>query len=115
MRRRMTLALTLVASLVAGLLAVAPTVTAAPKRVAPQYEIQVNEYIIPTKVGKIYARIAHPVDSKGKIKEVGYFDVVPQSDSPDFDGSWGVYPFLPSGNIIASGMGQGLFVLKSRY
>ena len=47
--------------------------TAAPKRVAPQYEIQVNEYIIPTKVGKIYARIAHPVDSKGKIKEIGYF------------------------------------------
>ena len=52
---------------------------------------------------------------RAKIKEVGYFDVVPQSDEPDFDGSWGVYPFLPSGNIIASGMGQGLFVLKSRY
>ena len=53
--------------------------------------------------------------ARGKIKEVGFFDVVPQSDEPDFDGSWGVYPYLPSGNIIASGMGQGLFVLKSRY
>ena len=53
--------------------------------------------------------------AEGKIKERGFFDVVPQSDEPEFDGSWGVYPYLPSGNILASGMGQGLFVLKSRF
>ncbi|HYI44480.1 MAG TPA: choice-of-anchor B family protein [Actinomycetota bacterium] len=52
--------------------------------------------------------------AKGKLKEIGYFDNVPQSDAPEFDGSWGVYPYLPSGNILASGMGQGLFVLRHR-
>ncbi|MDQ3073577.1 MAG: T9SS type A sorting domain-containing protein, partial [Bacteroidota bacterium] len=30
----------------------------------------------------------------------------------DFHGCWGVYPFLPSGNIIASDMSNGLFVFK---
>ena len=50
--------------------------------------------------------------AKGKIAEIGYFDNVPQSDEPTFDGAWGVYPYLPSGNIIMSGMGQGLFVVR---
>lgn len=49
--------------------------------------------------------------AKGKITEVGFFDVVPQSDAADYDGSWGVYPYLPSGNVLISGMGQGLFVV----
>ena len=66
MLRRLTVALTLVASLVAGLLA-APAAPAAPTTLAPKYGIEVQEHIIPTKFGKIYARIAHPVDSKGKI------------------------------------------------
>jgi choice-of-anchor B domain-containing protein len=52
--------------------------------------------------------------AKGKITEVGFFDVVPQSDAADFDGSWGVYPYLPSGNVLISGMGQGLFVVRPR-
>lgn len=50
----------------------------------------------------------------GKIREIGYFDVVPEMDNPTFDGLWSVYPYLPSGYVIASGMGQGLFVLRAR-
>ncbi len=32
-----------------------------------------------------------------------------------FHGCWGVWPFLPSGNIIASDISEGLFVLKLKY
>ena len=51
---------------------------------------------------------------KGIIKEIGYFDVVPDSDLADYDGAWSVYPFLPSGNVLISAMGQGLFVVNPR-
>jgi len=46
--------------------------------------------------------------------EVGYFDTHPVSDSPAFDGAWGVYPFLPSGTILVSDFGGGLYVLDDR-
>jgi choice-of-anchor B domain-containing protein len=52
--------------------------------------------------------------AKGKLKEVGFFDIVPESDDPTYDGAWSTYPFLPSGNVIISGMGQGLFVVQPR-
>ncbi|HET7481638.1 MAG TPA: choice-of-anchor B family protein [Actinomycetota bacterium] len=51
---------------------------------------------------------------QAKIKEVGYFDVVPETDAAQYDGTWGVYPFLPSGNVLLSGMGQGFFIVKPR-
>jgi choice-of-anchor B domain-containing protein len=50
--------------------------------------------------------------SKGKLREVAYFDIMPESDAPDFDGSWAAYPYLPSGNMLIGGMGQGLFIVK---
>lgn len=48
----------------------------------------------------------------GRLTEAGFFDIVPASDEPGFDGAWNVYPFFPSGSIIVSGVGQGLYVLK---
>jgi hypothetical protein len=47
------------------------------------------------------------------LTQIGTFDIYPSSDSNGFDGAWGNYPYFPSGNIIVSGMGQGLYVLKS--
>ncbi len=48
-------------------------------------------------------------------KVAGYFDTY-MKNAPGvysgFHGCWGVYPFLPSGNIIASDISEGLFVLK---
>lgn len=52
--------------------------------------------------------------AQAKLKEIAYFDIVPESDAPDYDGAWAAYPFLPSGNVIVSGMGQGLFVLTPK-
>ncbi|MCY4171025.1 MAG: choice-of-anchor B family protein [Bacteroidetes bacterium] len=45
----------------------------------------------------------------------GFFDTFPLgSDRPGFDGSWSNYPFFPSGTIIVSSIGEGLFVLKKQ-
>jgi choice-of-anchor B domain-containing protein len=47
--------------------------------------------------------------------EVGHYDTYPQGSGSGFDGDWGVYPFLPSGNLVVSDMTNGLFVLTPTY
>ena len=47
-----------------------------------------------------------------ELEEVAFFDTVPQSDEVPLDGAWSVYPCLPSGTVIVSGMYNGLFVLS---
>jgi len=46
--------------------------------------------------------------------EFGYFDTLPApaQNSANFDGAWGTYPYLPSGNILVSDINNGLFILK---
>ncbi len=46
------------------------------------------------------------------LNEVAFFDVYPVDDQALFNGTWGNYPFFASGTVIASGMEQGLFVLR---
>jgi hypothetical protein len=46
--------------------------------------------------------------------EVGNYDTNNLSGST-FDGTWGVYGYLPSGNLILSDMTLGLFVVKPTY
>ncbi len=46
--------------------------------------------------------------------EVGSYDTYPAGEG-DFHGCWGVYPYLPSGNILASDIEFGLFVVKPMY
>jgi choice-of-anchor B domain-containing protein len=43
---------------------------------------------------------------------VGYFDTYASADYAGLVGAWGVYPFLPSGNILVSDTQNGLFVLQ---
>jgi choice-of-anchor B domain-containing protein len=45
---------------------------------------------------------------------VGWFDTSPLSGG-GYEGCWGVYPYLPSGNLVASDMQQGLYVLTPSY
>jgi len=52
---------------------------------------------------------AHPVLA-------GYYDTSTEvAQNHVYRGCWGVYPFLPSGNILASDMQTGLWVLRSNY
>lgn len=40
----------------------------------------------------------------------GFYDTYPDPDHISYRGNWGVYPFLPSGIVLASDMQYGLFV-----
>ncbi|MCO4799394.1 MAG: choice-of-anchor B family protein, partial [Colwelliaceae bacterium] len=44
--------------------------------------------------------------------DAGFFDTYTPSNNPSFNGAWGVYPFLPSGNILISDINSGLYILK---
>lgn len=54
--------------------------------------------------------VSNPTD----MKDVALFDTfsIPESNSANFNGAWGAYPYLPSGNILVSDIEYGLFVLK---
>ena len=47
--------------------------------------------------------------------EVGYFDTSTGYSGNGFNGAWGVYPYLPSGNIIVSDIENGLYVLERKF
>jgi len=47
-----------------------------------------------------------------KLTKAGFFDVYPVADAVDFAGTWSNYPFFESKTVIATGMEEGLFVLK---
>jgi len=47
------------------------------------------------------------------IVRVAYLDTYPTNTNYDgVQGNWGIYPFLPSGNILASDINNGLFVMS---
>jgi choice-of-anchor B domain-containing protein len=50
--------------------------------------------------------------ASGEIRELAFFDTYYQSTNTSFNGAWSNYPFFESGNIIASDINNGLFVLK---
>ena len=43
--------------------------------------------------------------------QVSYYDTYAPASYSSYKGAWGVYPYLPSGNIIVSDMQTGLYVL----
>jgi choice-of-anchor B domain-containing protein len=46
--------------------------------------------------------------------ELGYFDTYPATNGATFAGAWGVYPYLPSGNILISDIQRGLIVVREQ-
>ncbi len=60
--------------------------------------------------GVIITDVLHP----DNMIQVGSYDTFLENDI-GFSGCWGVYPWLPSGHIIASDINTGLYVLKPNY
>ncbi len=58
--------------------------------------------------------IVHDAKFPDKLFEVANFDTSPLSGD-GFNGSWGAYPYLPSGLILATDIEEGLFVLEINY
>lgn len=47
--------------------------------------------------------------------EVGFFDTYPiGTDKPGFIGSWSNYPYFPSGTIVITSIGEGLFIVRKQ-
>jgi choice-of-anchor B domain-containing protein len=50
--------------------------------------------------------------SESLMYEVGFFDLYPLNDNVQFSGSWSNYCYFPSGNVVATDMYSGLFVVR---
>jgi choice-of-anchor B domain-containing protein len=79
-----------------------------------------NPYLLGNKAIIAYYRDGLQIfDISNPINPVrtGYFDTHPQNglsySGQPYQGAWGAYPFLPSGNILVSDMQLGLFVLDA--
>ncbi|MFK5855937.1 MAG: choice-of-anchor B family protein [Bacteroidota bacterium] len=57
----------------------------------------------------------HDVARPTNLIEVGNYDTSPNFPGPGYHGSWGAFPFLPSGNILASDIEEGLYILGVEY
>lgn len=72
-----------------------------------------NDYEIVSwyKDGIAIVDVSHP----DNMIVTGSYDTYPQGSGNGFNGAWGVYPFLPSGNIVVSDIDNGLLVLTPTY
>jgi len=59
--------------------------------------------------------VAYNISDPANPVKIGWYDTYPQNtDYYSYNGCWGLYPFLPSGNIIASDITNGLFILDGK-
>lgn len=59
----------------------------------------------------------HDVHRPDNLVEVAHYDTydLPLNPGAPFEGAWGVYPFLPSGNLIISNIDEGLYIVSPTY
>jgi hypothetical protein len=60
--------------------------------------------------------VVYDAANPNALVEIASFDnyVNPSSNIAGTDGAWGIYPFLPSGNLLVSDIENGLFVLRDQ-
>jgi choice-of-anchor B domain-containing protein len=56
----------------------------------------------------------HDVSRPSNLIQTGFYDTYP-GQTINFDGCWGVFPFFPSGIIVATDITEGLYILKPTY
>lgn len=57
----------------------------------------------------------HDASIPDNLFETGNFDTSPNYSGDGYNGCWGVYPFLPSGRVLATDIQEGLYILKVDY
>lgn len=74
------------------------------------YTIGNRYYVSHYKRGLVIFDVANPL----ALREAACFDTFtfPTDNTSGFNGSWGVYPFLPSGTLLVSNIEGGLFMLR---
>lgn len=72
-----------------------------------------NQYAVTSwyKDGFIITDVARP----NNMVQVGNYDTYTAGAGGGFAGAWGVYPYLPSGTIVVSNIGEGLWVFSPTY
>lgn len=83
--------------------------------VAPRSGIDHNQYVVGRRLYQAnYKQGIQVLDITDPLnpKEVGRFDTTPVDGTSVWDGTWQVYPFFGDDTILASSIGQGLFVLE---
>ena len=80
--------------------------------VIPHNTFVVNDYLVTSYY--VDGIIIHDATYPYNLIEVASYDTYP-GQTPTYDGCWGVYPYLPSGNILAADMTEGFFVLSPNY
>jgi len=50
--------------------------------------------------------------ASGTLTQIGFFDVAPDCDTLEFQGTWSNYPYFSSGNIVVSSIERGLFIVR---
>lgn len=73
-----------------------------------------NTFVLGNYIFTSYYRdgvVVHDATNPSNLIEVGNYDTSPAYSGDGFNGCWGVYPYLPSGLIIASDIEEGLYVL----
>ncbi len=72
-----------------------------------------NDYYIANYTAGMRVLDISDIDN-GNISEKGYFDTYPSNNNASFAGSWNVYPYFGSGNVVISNyLSGGLFIVKS--
>ena len=79
------------------------------QNVIPHNTFVLNDYLITSYY--VDGITIHDAQYPQNLIEVAAYDTYP-GQTPTFDGSWGVYPYLPSGIILASDRSEGLYVLQ---
>ncbi len=90
-----------------------------------EFKIRPDEQSIPHNVHVIddYLVVSHYTEGvliadasvPENIVEIDKFDTSPNFSGDGFNGCWGVFPYFPSGLIIASDIEDGLYVLRPDY
>jgi choice-of-anchor B domain-containing protein len=86
---------------------------ATPAGSVPHYMHMHNEWAVLSwyRDGVILADAHRPQN----MVEVGNYDTYPAGSGSGMDGAWGVYPYLPSGHLLAANVNEGLFILNPVY